>query len=42
MKDLYDELEEERSASKIAANQTLAMINRLQKEKATIQMEALQ
>lgn len=39
---IYLELEEERSASAIAANQTMAMINRLQEEKATMQMEALQ
>lgn len=39
---LYAELEEERSASAVAANQTLAMINRLQEEKAAMQMEALQ
>lgn len=39
---LYLELEEERSASAIAANQTMAMINRLQEEKAAMQMEALQ
>lgn len=39
---LYTELEEERSASAIAANQTMAMINRLQEEKAAMQMEALQ
>ncbi|XP_019437376.1 PREDICTED: myosin-binding protein 3-like isoform X2 [Lupinus angustifolius] len=39
---LYAELEEERSASAIAANQTMAMINRLQEEKASMQMEALQ
>lgn len=39
---LYKELEEERSAAAIAANQTMAMINRLQEEKATMQMEALQ
>ncbi|XP_050227601.1 myosin-binding protein 2 isoform X2 [Mercurialis annua] len=39
---LYSELEEERSASAIAANQTMAMINRLQEEKAAMQMEALQ
>lgn len=39
---LYVELEEERSASAIAANQTMAMINRLQEEKAAMQMEALQ
>nr|KYP61227.1 hypothetical protein KK1_023655 [Cajanus cajan] len=39
---LYAELEEERSASAIAANQTMAMINRLQEEKSAMQMEALQ
>ncbi|PIN21747.1 hypothetical protein CDL12_05557 [Handroanthus impetiginosus] len=39
---LYDELEEERNASAVAANQTMAMINRLQEEKAAMQMEALQ
>lgn len=39
---LYAELEEERGASAIAANQTMAMINRLQEEKAAMQMEALQ
>ncbi|KAJ4815198.1 hypothetical protein LUZ62_027764 [Rhynchospora pubera] len=39
---IYLELEEERSASAIAANQTMAMINRLQEEKAAMQMEALQ
>ncbi|XP_075481893.1 myosin-binding protein 2-like [Primulina tabacum] len=39
---LYAELEEERSASATAANQTMAMINRLQEEKAAMQMEALQ
>lgn len=39
---LYSELEEERSASAVAANQTMAMINRLQEEKAAMQMEALQ
>ncbi|PKA62183.1 hypothetical protein AXF42_Ash015067 [Apostasia shenzhenica] len=38
---LYTELEEERSASAIAANQTMAMITRLQEEKAAMQMEAL-
>ncbi|KAK1380626.1 myosin-binding protein 2 [Heracleum sosnowskyi] len=37
----YAELEEERNASAIAANQTMAMINRLQEEKAAMQMEAL-
>lgn len=39
---LYEELEEERSASAIAANETMAMINRLHEEKAAMQMEALQ
>ncbi|XP_052205852.1 myosin-binding protein 2 [Diospyros lotus] len=39
---LYAELEEERSANAVAANQTMAMINRLQEEKAAMQMEALQ
>lgn len=39
---LYTELEEERSASAVAANQTMAMINRLQEEKAALQMEAFQ
>ncbi|CAK9180286.1 unnamed protein product [Ilex paraguariensis] len=36
------ELEEERSASAVATNQTMEMINRLQEEKAAMQMEALQ
>ncbi|GAV76706.1 Zein-binding domain-containing protein [Cephalotus follicularis] len=39
---LYAELEEERSASAISTNQTMAMINRLQEEKAAMRMEALQ
>lgn len=39
---LYKELEEERSASAVAANQAMAMITRLQEEKAALQMEALQ
>ncbi|KAF9674013.1 hypothetical protein SADUNF_Sadunf10G0083600 [Salix dunnii] len=39
---LYAELEEERSASAVAASQTMAMINRLQEEKAAVQMEAFQ
>ncbi|WOK95807.1 myosin-binding protein 1-like [Canna indica] len=39
---LYKELEEERNASAVAANEAMAMINRLQEEKAGIQMEALQ
>ncbi|XP_075658341.1 myosin-binding protein 1-like isoform X3 [Castanea sativa] len=39
---LYKELEEERNASAIAVNQSMAMITKLQEEKATIHMEALQ
>lgn len=39
---LYNELEEERNASAVATNQAMAMITRLQEEKATLQMEALQ
>ncbi|KAK6163132.1 hypothetical protein DH2020_002973 [Rehmannia glutinosa] len=39
---LYKELEEERNASAIAANQAMAMITRLQEEKAALNMEALQ
>ncbi|KAG6599330.1 Myosin-binding protein 1, partial [Cucurbita argyrosperma subsp. sororia] len=39
---LYKELEEERNASAIAANQAMAMITRLQEEKANLHMEALQ
>ncbi|KAL8268927.1 hypothetical protein R6Q59_002725 [Mikania micrantha] len=42
LRDLYLELEEERNASAVAANETMAMINRLQEEKASMQMEALQ
>ncbi|CAI9102699.1 OLC1v1001009C3 [Oldenlandia corymbosa var. corymbosa] len=42
MNALYKELEEERNASAIAANQAMAMITRLQEEKAALQMEALQ
>ncbi|XVF32437.1 hypothetical protein REPUB_Repub17cG0082900 [Reevesia pubescens] len=42
MNALYKELEEERSASTIAANQAMAMITRLQEEKAALRMEALQ
>ncbi|GMH06284.1 hypothetical protein Nepgr_008124 [Nepenthes gracilis] len=38
---LYAELEEERNAAAIAANQTMATINKLREEKATMQMEAL-
>lgn len=39
--ELYAELEAERNAAAIAANQTMAMITRLQEEKAAMQMEAL-
>ncbi|EOA33298.1 hypothetical protein CARUB_v10019836mg [Capsella rubella] len=39
---LYEELEEERNASAVAASETMAMINRLHEEKAAMQMEALQ
>ncbi|KAL8457657.1 hypothetical protein ACS0TY_035501 [Phlomoides rotata] len=39
---LYMELDEERSASAIAANNAMAMITRLQAEKAAVQMEASQ
>ncbi|KAL0740763.1 hypothetical protein Bca4012_082276 [Brassica carinata] len=42
LKDLSKELEEERNASAIAANQAMAMITRLQEEKAALHMEALQ
>lgn len=42
LNNLYSELEEERSASAVAANQAMAMITRLQEEKAQVQMEALQ
>ncbi|GLT28361.1 hypothetical protein SLA2020_033010 [Shorea laevis] len=41
MNALYKELEEERNASAIAANQAMAMITRLQEEKATLHLEAL-
>ncbi|KAH7550393.1 hypothetical protein ACOSP7_024311 [Xanthoceras sorbifolium] len=40
--DLYMELDEERSASAVAANNAMAMITRLQADKAAVQMEALQ
>ncbi|KAK4752904.1 hypothetical protein SAY87_021702 [Trapa incisa] len=40
--DLYMELDEERSASAVAANNAMAMITRLQAEKSAVQMEALQ
>ncbi|GMN65732.1 hypothetical protein TIFTF001_034806 [Ficus carica] len=39
---LYRELEEERNASAVATNQAMAMITRLQEEKAALHMEALQ
>ncbi|CAL4920905.1 unnamed protein product [Urochloa decumbens] len=39
---LYKELEAERSASAVAASEAMAMINRLQEEKAGMHMEALQ
>ena len=39
---LYMELDEERSASAVAANNAMAMITRLQAEKAAVQMESLQ
>lgn len=42
LKGLSKELEEERNASTIAANQAMAMITRLQEEKAALHMEALQ
>ncbi|KAG6541850.1 hypothetical protein Mapa_016868 [Marchantia paleacea] len=40
--DLYNELEQERSASATAANEAMAMITRLQEEKAAAQMECRQ
>lgn len=39
---LYKELEEERNASAVAVNQAMAMITRLQEEKAALRTEALQ
>nr|XP_043619065.1 myosin-binding protein 1-like [Erigeron canadensis] len=39
---LYRELEEERNASAVATNQAMAMITRLQEEKAALYTEALQ
>ncbi|VVA12941.1 PREDICTED: myosin-binding [Prunus dulcis] len=42
MSALYKELEEERNASAVASDQAMAMITRLQEEKAAIHMEALQ
>ncbi|XP_074354281.1 myosin-binding protein 3-like [Apium graveolens] len=41
LRSLQAELEEERNAAAIAANQTMAMITRLQEEKSAMQMEAL-
>ena len=41
IRSLYQELEEERSASDVAASQAMAMITRLQEEKAAMHMEAL-
>lgn len=38
---LYKELEEERNAASIAAEEAMAMITRLQEEKAALRMEAL-
>lgn len=42
MDSLQKELEEERNASAVATNEALSMITRLQEEKASLQMEALQ
>ncbi|KZV22509.1 hypothetical protein F511_09031 [Dorcoceras hygrometricum] len=42
MNSLYKELEEERNAAAVAANEAMAMITRLQEEKASLHMEALQ
>ncbi|XP_075482354.1 putative myosin-binding protein 4 [Primulina tabacum] len=42
MDSLYKELEEERNAAAVAANEAMAMITRLQEEKASLHMEALQ
>ncbi|KAL5988557.1 hypothetical protein ACLOJK_026654 [Asimina triloba] len=39
---LSTELDQERNASAVAVNQAMAMITRLQEEKAAVQMEALQ
>lgn len=39
---VYMELDKERSAAAVAANNAMAMITRIQEEKAAIQMEALQ
>ncbi|PIN23669.1 hypothetical protein CDL12_03600 [Handroanthus impetiginosus] len=42
LNELYVELEEERKAAAIAANETMAMITKLQEEKAIVKIEALQ
>ncbi|EOA29293.1 hypothetical protein CARUB_v10025568mg [Capsella rubella] len=42
LREVTKELEEERNASAIATNQAMAMITRLQEEKAALHMEALQ
>lgn len=42
IENLQKELEEERNASTIAANQAMAMITKLQEEKAALNMESLQ
>ncbi|GAB4841684.1 hypothetical protein Ancab_022406 [Ancistrocladus abbreviatus] len=42
IRNLYKELDEERNASAIAANEAMAMITKLQEEKAAVNMEALQ
>ncbi|KAG8373473.1 hypothetical protein BUALT_Bualt11G0027900 [Buddleja alternifolia] len=39
---LYAELEEERKAAAVSTDETMAMITKIQQEKAAIQMEALQ
>lgn len=39
---LYMELEEERNAAAVAANEAMAMITRLQEEKVTLQIESMQ
>ncbi|KAH6824005.1 lateral signaling target-like protein of unknown function [Perilla frutescens var. hirtella] len=41
LNDLYKDLEEERNASAIAAEEAMSMITRLQEEKAALRMEAL-
>ncbi|CAN8259685.1 unnamed protein product [Cochlearia groenlandica] len=42
IQDLYEELEEERNASSTAASEAMSMIQRLQNEKAELQMELRQ